>query len=516
MFDYSKIDSIDPKFLATFLDPKKRNKEAFLHTEDEEKTFIFEGKPYTIEYRCQSSTYGLKWLWDSFAYELTGKAGKASDNHRVYNLKQRNFKNPSDLLKSRTMCYDLPTAVKLGTIQKVPFKFRWEKTERMLDKLILPPTVPELTHEQVRQRLLCFTAMVATLKEEAVIKKVLNYIVNEKKNPKEKCFPIAYLPIFDDSNETGTAAAETCILVNTCVEEYSTISDTVDKNGKHHIIMATEESDNIRIYIGYQTNWQESLITTHDLFQFPEKKTKKKSAAKAAAPIEKQVISTAKPFNYIHMDDCVSMAQCLSIIETDKKGVRQFHREKNRNAVIQVDGKEYTVKYNMATQLKNLWNEYEQDIEPAWKTLPDICYFDPDDVMKHMGSTSKGDIDPGSGVYMHAFPEQFPQNASMFTQEQVKLRHLWFARACSLAGTDDVMAQIIRLMPRKKNGSLYRRRLVYLAACFYTHDGEMSVLIAQNTGDYELKITVRNDIMLWHDELNEMYHDAASTHHLFD
>lgn len=520
MFDYAKIDSIDPKFLSTFIDPKKRSKEAFLHTEDEEKTFIFEGKPYTIEYRCQSSTYGLKWLWESFAYELTGKAGKASDNHRVYNLKERNFKNPNDLLKTRTMCYDLPTAVKLGTIQKFPFKFHWEKTERMLDKLILPPTVPELTQEQVRQRLLCFSAMVAMLKEEAVIKKVLNYIVNEKKNPKEKCFSIAYLPIFDDSDEKNSAQSATCILVNTCVLETSTLSDTVDKNGRHQITVATKETGKIRIYIDYRTNWQESLIATHDLFQFPEKKAEKRSTQKrtekAPAPIEKKVAKPARPFSYTNMDACVSMAQCLSIIETDKKGVRQFHREKNRKAVLQVDGQEYTVKYTMATQLKNLWCEYEEDLEPKWTKAFDDRYYDPDDVMKHMPAGSDGGIDPHSGVYVHAFPQQFPRKAAKFTQEQVKLRHLWFARACSLAGTDEVMAQIVRLMPRKKNGSLYRRRIVYLAACFYTLDGEMSVLLAQNTGDYEVSISLRNDIMLWHDELHEMHNDAASIHHLFD
>lgn len=462
MVDYSVIDSFDPEFLATFMKPNAKSEKDFRGTEDEVKVFSFDGKEYTVTYSYQNA---LKDLWKNFAFELAGSWGEIKTNTRAEYLTMMEISNPLESLMDDPNCFEY-------------------HEESIYDLL------PKLTHAQVRQRVLCFVAMAAMLKNQEIIKTVIDNIARKK--------------------DGGFA-------LNSSVD----VAQLGMRSHMIHYLLSAKATGAYQVNMVAKADRSRrgESIQPMELFSFPRGTAAQKKALLKkveAAPKKAASVKANIPFSYSRMDDCISMARCLSIIETDKTGARQFHREKNRNAVIQVDGKEYTVKYNMATQLKNLWNEYEQDIEPAWKTLPDICYFDPDDVMKHMGSTSKGDIDPGSGVYMHAFPEQFPQNASMFTQEQVKLRHLWFARACSLAGTDEVMAQIIRLMPRKKNGSLYRRRLVYLAACFYTHDGEMSVLIAQNTGDYELKITVRNDIMLWHDELNEMYHDAASTHHLFD
>ena len=41
-------------------------------------------------------------------------------------------------------------------------------------------------------------------------------------------------------------------------------------------------------------------------------------------------------FNYKEMDEIVPLDRCLEIIETDKKGERAFHGEKNKKFVCTV------------------------------------------------------------------------------------------------------------------------------------------------------------------------------------
>ena len=468
MVDYSVIDSFDPDFLSTFMKPNAKSEKDFVGTEDEVKVFSFDGEEYTVTYSYQNA---LKELWKNFAFELVGSWGEIKTNARTEYLTMIEVSHPLEALMDDPNCFEY-------------------HDEAIYDRL------PKLTHAQVRQRVLCFVAMAAMLKNKEIIKTVIDNMARKK----------------DGSFMLNRSFAVAQLGMRSHLVHYMLGAKATGANQVNVVAKADRARNG-------------ESIQPMELFSFPrgtaaQKKAllkKTKAAPKPASSAKPGIfVKSNIPFSYSRMDSCVSMAQCLSIIETDKKGVRQFHREKNRKAVLQVDGQEYTVKYTMATQLKNLWCEYEEDLEPKWTKAFDDRYYDPDDVMKHMPAGSDGDIDPHSGVYVHAFPQQFPKKAAKFTQEQVKLRHLWFARACSLAGTDEVMAEIVRLMPRKKNGSLYRRRIVYLAACFYTLDGEMSVLLAQNTGDYEVSISLRNDIMLWHDELHEMHNDAASTHHLFD
>lgn len=494
MSNYTKIDSIDPKFLANFLNPKGENADAFLHIEDEKKTVLVGEKEYTVEYCYKSdSPYAMNKLWEENSFYLTGES--SASNGREDELKERGFKKVRDLLKKRTFYYDLADVVVQETEQNDPCESDSRvrisvNEEGHVENVILPPNAPELTCAQVRQRVLYFIAMAAMLKKETVIEKVIKTIESDQANARKRVFAIAYLPLFDKT-KSGLFSTHTC-----------------------SIIMTKLRRNYLTIQIEWSSRWGRALkLNAADIFEFPEGKHENKPAGSVLDAMEEQLAApVSESFSYSDMDRCVSMDKCLSIIETDKKGVRQFHREKNRNAVIQVDGKEFTVKYNMSTKLKKLWSEYEKIESDEWKYEH---YYDPDDVMRRMPDVPSHEFNDHGDTYLPTISLYFPRDAATFTQEQTKLRHLWFARACSMAGKDEIMEKIIKLMPCKKNGSLFRRRTLYLATLFYTISGTMIVLIAQNTGDYEVTITLRDQIDLSHKELNVIHSDAASIYNLF-
>lgn len=355
MSNYTKIDSIDPKFLAGFLNPKGENADAFLHIEDEKKTVLVGEKAYTVKYCYKSRSPRLEDLWVENSFYLTGES--SSSNRREDDLGKRDFKRTHDLLKQRTFYYDLSDVVVQETEQSIPCESDSNIRisvggEGQVRSVILPQNAPELTCAQVRQRVLYFIAMAAMLKKETVIEKVIKTIENDQAYAGKRVFIIAYLPLFD-----GTRP-----------ETYNKVA--------YSIIMRKSINKCLTLQIDMDSRWGRALNTA-DIFEFPEGKTESASDA-----IEEQFAAlVSEPFNYSNMDRCVSMEKCLSIIETDKKGVRQFRREKNRNAVIQVDGKEFTVKYNMSTKLRKLWREYEEIESDGWEHEH---YYDPDDVMRHI------------------------------------------------------------------------------------------------------------------------------------
>lgn len=177
------------------------------------------------------------------------------------------------------------------------------------------------------------------------------------------------------------------------------------------------------------------FVSTTDLFNFPIGNKKRE----AKVTTEKKA---AKTFSYDKMDEMFTLEYLSEIIQTDKNGERSLRREKNRKFSCTVDGIEFTIKYNLATTLHRDMEYYEEYIESMEPNATDNRYRDPAEVMRHV-NVHEGHIDEGGGSFVHAFPEHFPYQVPPLSTQQVKLRYLWFMRACALATTDAVLERIV-------------------------------------------------------------------------
>lgn len=193
MFDYSKIDLIDPAFLSQYLDPSKDGPEAFLHVNNNcEKIVLYNGKQFTIRFYLLQ---GLASLWRDYSYELVGRwynppKGSLYDTllrlliprwsvqrHEI--LPDSNCMQTTEELlpllqkelEKRTYCYDL---------YEVQTKGVFKLGRDGYNELILPKGLRELTHKQVRQRVLCLIAMAARLEQDSSLKTIMNHAVYKK------------------------------------------------------------------------------------------------------------------------------------------------------------------------------------------------------------------------------------------------------------------------------------------------------------------------------------------------
>ncbi|MCI6291947.1 MAG: hypothetical protein MR620_11700 [Clostridiales bacterium] len=183
MFDYSRIDRIDPDFLEQFLLPGEKFEKAFNFPRKKSKKMKFNGQEYNVRYSLED---GLAVLWNEYAYDIEAKWGRIRANYRAMlreapedenlyisyeefiprNLAQRSpkpvYTKGLQALQEETWCYALDPILKT-----VP---------RSTRKITPPADAPMLTHEQVRRRVLCFVAMIARICQEDGLKLLLNQL----------------------------------------------------------------------------------------------------------------------------------------------------------------------------------------------------------------------------------------------------------------------------------------------------------------------------------------------------
>ena len=124
-------------------------------------------------------------------------------------------------------------------------------------------------------------------------------------------------------------------------------------------------------------------------------------------------------------------------------------------------------------------------------------------------------IDPRSGEFAKGLENGVPEGVPALSQKQVRRRCLWFLHACCVCTTDAALQRIAELAPKKKDGGLYKKRILRIATLTYTEDGQAFQIIAQNMSDTELAVKMRK-VVPDKAEMNEMSKDVAMTTDLFD
>ena len=290
MFDYSRIDRIDPDFLEQFLVQGEKRDAAFRCPQKLSRKIMLDGVEYGVSVEYESD-HTLAILWNEYAYDLTAKWGDVKRNYRA------KLTQPSTGGRNRVLS-DFVPGINDGGAKPAPCpeglrilreETRCYSVHELMAKggekdgeAAVQAGVSELTHEQVRRRVLCFVAMMARVVEEDALEEIVRNIVIPRAGSQGRIWKIAHLDLWNYDDYSGSLSIQ---------------------------IYATEKGATISVGYGRFEQFGSELSQKVDLFAFPEgegsgenppklsyakkgeaaEKEKKKAAArnakKAAAPM---------------------------------------------------------------------------------------------------------------------------------------------------------------------------------------------------------------------------------------
>lgn len=195
-------------------------------------------------------------------------------------------------------------------------------------------------------------------------------------------------------------------------------------------------------------------------------------------------------------------------IEYSKGQPKGFTKPSVKELTITQDGIEFKVKYKLTSKYSALWKNYYQ-------IRAEHSFYDPDVALKS-AKMSDGYIDDGSGVYVSApLADQIPEDTERLTAEEVETRLKVFITVANKCTDSEVAAKILEKMPRKKNKTLHKGRILPIAFLNIVESmGVTYQIVAKNESDTELTIEMRNKVPV----VNELVYyssDLQSSSNLF-
>lgn len=195
-------------------------------------------------------------------------------------------------------------------------------------------------------------------------------------------------------------------------------------------------------------------------------------------------------------------------IEYSKGQPKGFKKPAVKELAITQDGIEFKVKYKLTAKYSALWKNYYQVRE-------EHSFYDPAVALKS-AQMSSGYIHDGSGVYV-AVPQedQISEDTENLTAEEVETRLKVFITVANKCTDPEVAAEILAKMPRKKNKTLYKGRILPIAFLNIVECmGVTYQIVARNESDTELTIEMRSKVPVV-DELVSYPSDLQSSSNLF-
>lgn len=184
----------------------------------------------------------------------------------------------------------------------------------------------------------------------------------------------------------------------------------------------------------------------------------------------------------------VSQDKIENAIVYVKDAPKGFAKPEAKELAISADGIEFKVVLKIAAKLSAIWKEYYQQKDTG-------TFYDPNEALKHAWQ-NEGYIHDGSGVY-NTMPleNQIPENTPALSAEQVETRAKLFVTVACMCAQPDIAAQILNIMPRKKNKTLHKGRKKDIAFLnIVDQRGWTYQLVAKNADDTCLCIELRNKV----------------------
>lgn len=174
----------------------------------------------------------------------------------------------------------------------------------------------------------------------------------------------------------------------------------------------------------------------------------------------------------------------------------------NKKVKVTVNGKPVTVNIQLNRTLTPLWNRYSNYINGETNiSFTGGTVYDPID------ADEKFHVNPNQYVddWGHLRTEMVVAPGTAELQpEQIKTRVLTFVKIMQMITDESIAEYIAQVAPKKKDGSLYLKRIVHIATCFCQRDDlQMQEIYAQVKKDDEIVVSSRLETHASVEDLNK-------------
>lgn len=574
IIDTQKIDQVSKDCFEGMIKNDENAFKAFDVKDRQKALIVYNDTTYAFELRPKLLIGRYpKGLWEEYSYELIGKLPEERidiicdgdiDEDRLYSIQQlwHNF-NPNTItddwysrmvsdielcpvytqdmellpiaaIQERTLRYDAeqyaawrrsPEYAKLAEKydhkndgKKYYAKVWGEIEERepydyetYPSRFMLPTGVEELTHEQIRRRILNFVAMMKDCMTPSVMQHILDALPRTKDGAivQNMMLCIASLPIWkfgqgDDSTLWIGAYMEDRNKIVVCLK-YCNI-----------------QGRGIAIDKGWFECTDQPIAPQNAAARKNEKRKMIEAQAKWVEEQEKR-IEEAKmqrgPFAANVWARCVEDIDRMDpdlltdVFITKPDGTKDLITLKRQKQTFTIDKKEITISYDVGKAMKALSGDLlilqRNDLDD------DALNSDAYDLDSVLALTGDEEVFTNikSGEILFTLEENFPEDAKQLTNRQVRNRLMWFIKICMMCAEESVLREIAEHAPKKKNKTLYKKRLLHIASSFVGSDSLVELVLV-NTSDMEAKLELRN-VRLWHDTLADAKECLAFTSDAF-
>lgn len=153
----------------------------------------------------------------------------------------------------------------------------------------------------------------------------------------------------------------------------------------------------------------------------------------------------------------------------------------NKKFQVNINGKPITVNIQLNRTVVALWNRYSDYIKGASEGR---AVYDPIDVEAKFQDVRfdyyNGELDI----------EKLLEGSAHLSPKQIRTRVLSFVKVMQMVSDESIAEYIVQMFPKKKDGSLYLKRIAHIATLFcQREDLQMQEIYAQAKKDDELLIS---------------------------
>ena len=164
-----------------------------------------------------------------------------------------------------------------------------------------------------------------------------------------------------------------------------------------------------------------------------------------------------------------------------------------------MDGKEFISVFKIASKLPSIWKKY-------YIRKDDGGIYDPRTALK-AAQQSSGFIDDSTGSYVSCpLYGQIPESTQSLKPDDIESRLKTFVLIANRCVEEKTLLQIARSLPKKKNGMLYKGRLLHIAYLdLVDYDGSTFEIVAKNEDDEQFCVEIRNNVPVVSDLFYQSY-----------
>lgn len=186
-------------------------------------------------------------------------------------------------------------------------------------------------------------------------------------------------------------------------------------------------------------------------------------------------------------------------IQYSKAGPKGFIKPAVKEATVLMGGIEFDAVFKIASKLSSIWKKYYTEKDNGG-------IYDPHTALE-AAQQSGGYIDDSTGSYVSCpLYGKIPDTTKSLKAEEIEARLKSFVIIANQCVEEETLLQIVSALPKKKNGKLYKGRIVHIAYLdLVDYDGSTFEIVAKNEDESQFCVEIRSKVPVVSDLFYQSY-----------